>query len=274
MPGGRTWVSWLMLHSPARLHSLRDLPVIGSFFHVLSHRLLPAEEKIWARIEAGPAAGIWLELNPRVGQSYFRGETEIAIQEVLARRLRPGMVFYDLGANIGFFTLLGARLVGPQGKVFSFEPDAEIAARLRRNIQRNKFTNVTVMEAGVWSKSGYVNFVTSDLSSPDHGLNRFVAGENDGIGTPRRSVALDDLIGKMPPPDAIKCDVEGAEVEVFRGAEKLLREHGPWIICELHSASNDFALRNFLGRFGYRFEPLDANHLLAWPQGRVLNYET
>jgi FkbM family methyltransferase len=274
MPGGRKWIGWLMLHSPTRLHSLRDFPLIGSFIHLLSHRILPSDERVWARIEAGPAAGIWLELNPRVGQNYFRGETEIVIQDVLARRLRSGMVFYDLGANIGLFTLLGARLVGPKGKVISFEPDAQTAARLRRNIQRNKFANVTVMEAGVWSKSGYMNFVTSDLSSPDHGLSRFVAGETNGTGTPTQSVALDDLIGRTPPPDAIKCDVEGAEVEVFRGAEKLLREHEPWIICELHSASNDFALRHFLGRFGYRFESLDANHMLAWPRGRVLNYET
>ena len=70
------------------------------------------------------------------------------MQTIVAERLRPGMVFYDLGANIGLFTLLAARLVGGTGKVFSFEPDSENATRLRRNIERNGFTNVTVVDAG------------------------------------------------------------------------------------------------------------------------------
>jgi FkbM family methyltransferase len=101
-----------------------------------------------------------------------------------------------------------------------------------------------VIEAGVWSKSGAVNFIPADhLISPDHGLGRFVTGDQAAAGTPRASVALDDFIKTNPPPDAIKCDVEGAEVEVFRGAETLLKEHRPWIICETHSQENDRALR-------------------------------
>ena len=104
-----------------------------------------SNEKVWARVEAGPAQGLWLELNPRTGQNYLRGGAELTVQKILAERLHPGMVFYDLGANIGLFTLLAARLVGDSGKVFSFEPDPENAARLRRNIQRNGFANVTVV---------------------------------------------------------------------------------------------------------------------------------
>jgi FkbM family methyltransferase len=252
-----------MLHSPVRLRSLRDFPIVGPFIHCLSYRILPAEEKIWARIEAGPAAGLWLELNPRVGHGYLRGETEATIQQVLAQRLQPGMVFYDLGANIGLFTLLAARLVDAKGKVISFEPDAEIAARLRRNIRRNEFANVTVIEAGVWSKSGYVNFVAADSSSPDRGVGRFVAEEDIATGTPTQCVALDDLLGNLPPPDAIKCDVEGAEVEALRGAEKLLQTRRPWILCEMHSKANERAVREHLVRLGYTLELLDQYHVLA-----------
>ncbi|MGC1969684.1 MAG: FkbM family methyltransferase [Candidatus Acidiferrales bacterium] len=173
------------------------------------------------------------------------------------------MVFYDLGANIGLFTLLAARLVGATGRVISFEPDGDAAARLRRNIQGNQFTNVTVIEAGVWSKSGFVNFVPADTSSPDHGLGRFVDGPNEATGFAKKCLAIDDLVGDAPPPDAIKCDVEGAEVEALRGAEKLLRTHHPWMICEMHSESNKQASRELLARFGYTVEMLDDNHALA-----------
>jgi FkbM family methyltransferase len=265
VPGARTWMGKLLLRSPAPLRSLRDVPLLGDFIHRLSHRVLPADEKIWVQIEAGPAAGIWMELNPRTGQSYLRGEGEGAVQQVLAERLRPGMIFYDLGANIGLFSLLAARLVGAAGKVFSFEPDAEIAARLRRNIARNEFGNVAVIEAGVWSASNRVNFVVADSASPDRGLGKFVRDENGAAGVPIRCVALDDFILSAPPPNAIKCDVEGAEVEVFRGAEGLLRMRRPWIVCEMHSEANDLSLRNHLSRFGYVFERVDANHVLAVP---------
>jgi len=263
VPSGRKCIGGLLLHSPVRLRSLRHFPIIGPFIHWLSHRILPAEEKIWARIEAGPAAGLWLELNPRVGRGYLRGETEAAIQELLAQRMQPGMVFYDLGANIGLFTLLAARLVGARGKVISFEPDAEIAARLRCNIRRNEFANVTVIEAGVWSKSGYVNFVAADSSSPDRGVGRFLTGENEATGTPTQCVALDDLLGSLPPPDAIKCDVEGAEVEALRGAERLLQTRRPWVLCEMHSEANEHAVKQHLVRLGYTLEQLDQYHVLA-----------
>jgi FkbM family methyltransferase len=265
MPGARKWMGELLLHSPAPLRSLRDVPVLGEIIHRLSYRLLPADEKVWAQIEAGPAKGIWMELNPRTSQSYVRGEGELAVQRVLAERIRPGTVFYDLGANIGLFSLLAARLVGAGGKVFSFEPDASVAARLRRNVARNGFENVTVVEAGIWSTSGDVNFIAANPASPDHGLGRFAIGDDGAAGTPTKCVALDDFIQTTPAPNAIKCDVEGAEAEVFRGAEKLLEARRPWIVCEIHSAANDRALRDHFGRLGYHLEAVDASHLLATP---------
>ena len=266
MDAPRKWIGTLLLGLPKPLRSLRNVPLLGNLAHRLSHRILPADEKVWTRVERGPGEGLWLELNPRTGQQYLHGEVEPAIQKVLAERLKPGMVFYDLGANIGFFSLLAARLVGAAGQVFSFEPDPGIAGRLRRNVTRNGFINATVVEAGIWSASGNVNFVAADLSSPDRGLGKFVAGEGAAAGTPTRCVALDDFIRSAPTPDGIKCDVEGAEIEVFRGAEKLLAARHPWILCEMHSDANDKYLREYFGRFGYGLESVDDLHVLAVPQ--------
>jgi FkbM family methyltransferase len=266
MPEGRNWVGALLLALPQPLRSLRKVPGLGDLAHLLSHRFLPADEKVWARVERGCGEGLWLELNPRTGHHYLHGEVEPAIQDILSKKLKPGMVFYDLGANIGFFSLLAARLVGAAGQVFSFEPDSEIAGRLRRNISRNGFINATVVEAGIWSVSGNVNFVAADQSSPDRGVGRFVAGAGAVAGTPTRCVALDDFIRSAPTPDLIKCDVEGAEIEVFRGAENLLDARHPLILCEMHSVDNDRFLREYFSRFGYSIESVDDSHVLAVPQ--------
>ena len=256
----------MLLGLPAPLRSIRNIPILGNLAHRLSHWFLPKDEKVWARVEQGSAEGLWLELNPRTGQHYLHGDVEPAIQEVLAKRLKPGMVFYDLGANIGFFSLLAARLVGAAGQVFSFEPDAETAERLRRNLTRNGFINATVIEAGVWSTNGAVNFIAADKSSPDRGVGTFVAGENSTAGTPTRCVALDDFVRSAPAPDVIKCDVEGAETEAFRGAEKLLAARHPLILCEMHSDLNDKYLREYFVRFGYSIESVDPLHILAVPR--------
>jgi FkbM family methyltransferase len=267
MPTAREWIGGLLLRAPAPLRSLRGVPVLGGFVHKLSHRILPMDEKVWARIEAGPARGIWIELNPRTGQNYLQGNAEPAVQSVLEKHLRPGMIVYDLGANIGLFSLLAARLVGDSGRVFSFEPDPEIAARLRRNVARNNFANINVVEAGVWSATGNLNFVAADSSSPDRGIGKFAAaGERVNTnGTPTPCVSLDDFIHTAPPPDAIKCDIEGAEVEAFRGAETILKTSRPWIICEMHSEAIGQAVRNQLQRFAYTFEAVDSSHVLARP---------
>lgn len=249
-----------------RLRFVRNLPVIGSFAHRISHRLLPDDKRVWARVERGPATGLWLELNPRTGQQYLRGEVELATQAFLTAHLRPGMVFYDLGANVGFFSLLAARLVGITGKVFSFEPDLEIASRLRRNVDRNGFTNICVVERGIWSQTMLANFVAADLSSPDRGVGMFTVGPGspDGILTP--CVTLDDFISQFVAPDVIKCDIEGAEVEAFRGADRLLTVYNPIILCELHSEYNGTILRERFTQLGYRVESVDELHFLAVPQ--------
>src|ERR1022692_2681077 len=167
------WFGTLLLHSPASIRSLRKVPVLGGLIHRLSHRILPINERLSVRIQAGPAQGICLEVNPRTGDAYLRGELEIATQKVLAERLRPGMVFYDLGANIGLFSLLAARIVGAGGQVFSFEPDAKVAERLRRNIAQNEVSNITVIEAGIWSTNGNVHFV-ADESCAERVTGRFL----------------------------------------------------------------------------------------------------
>ena len=262
-PRAPQWIGKLFLYSPNLVRALRGVPLLGRAIHKLSHRLVGSDEKVWAQVQQGPAQGLWLELNPRTGQNYLRGNVEAATQAILQQRLKSGAVFYDLGANIGLFSLLAARIVGPAGRVFSFEPDPEVAARLRRNVERNNFTNITVVQAGVWSRSCRKIFFPADASSPDRGLGKFSI-EDDGIsGVALECVALDNFVEGAPMPNAIKCDVEGAEAEVLKGAGKILRGARPWMICALHSEENEHAVRETLSAAGYRIQFVDATHLLA-----------
>jgi len=265
MIGVRNCVAQLLLRLPFQLGSSRELPVAGKWIHRLSHRLLPSGEKVWSRVRPSPAKRIWPEVNPRTGHDYIQGLTEAATQRRVVEYLKPGMVFYDLGANIGLFSLLAARIVGPSGNVFSFEPDFETARRLRRNVERNKFSNITVVEAGAWSSTGRANFVAVASSSPDRDLGRFTLDAEFAAGTSLACYALDDFVRTASPPDAIRCDVEGAELEVFRGAERTIAVCRPWIMCEIHSAANRDGILEFYRRFGYKTQIVDDNHLLGVP---------
>ncbi|SRR5579875_492461 len=264
MARARQWISGVFLRAPASFRSARKWPVVGGWMHRLSHAILPPGEYYWTQVQAGPGRGLWLELNPRTGEAYVRGSTEEAVQNSIASLLRPRMVFYDLGANIGLFSLLAARIVGPEGRIFSFEPDPVVSARLRRNIARNGFSNATVVDMGVWSSTTKLSFEVADSSSPDRGTGRFVAGSKENLAE-FDCVALDDFVETHPAPDAIKCDVEGAEVEVLRGAEKLIRNHRPWILGEMHSDLSARAWTQHLRSFGYTFRSVDENHILALP---------
>jgi FkbM family methyltransferase len=218
------------------------------------------------QVQRGPAQGLWLHLNPRTGRTYFEGAGEPEVQNALQRYLHPGMIFYDIGANIGFFSLLAARIVGENGRVIAFEADPEIATRLRVHVTRNDFRAISVEEKAVWSEPSTVFFARTDpATSPDRGLGHIVATDvGDTIQV--NAVSLDKYVQTVPAPDFLKCDVEGAEVEVFRGAQRLLTEKHPGILCEMHSDSNRRLLLEMFARLGYACKSLDEHHVLALQQ--------
>jgi FkbM family methyltransferase len=257
----------LFLRYATPFAGLRRLPVVGPCVSWVSSKIVPRETLTWIQVQHGPAAGLWLRVNARTGQSVLGGSGEPAVQQALAEHLRPGMTFYDLGANIGFLSLLGAKLVGASGRVVSFEADPEIATRLRENVLRNHFSWITVEQKAVWSEPSVVAFSRIDpAESPDRGLGHISSEVADADTLRVEAVSLDAYTSTNAAPQFIKCDVEGAEVEVFRGARHLLAEKRPVILCELHS---DEIRRDMLREFsaqGYRCLDCDPTHILALPQ--------
>jgi FkbM family methyltransferase len=165
------------------------------------------------------------------------------------------MTCYDCGANVGYFTLLFSKLVGPTGRVFSFEPLPANAQHLRRHVSMNRRTNVTVIQFALADYNGKTNFSTD--------------GSESRIG-PQGDITVDcrtiDSLG-LPPPDVMKIDVEGAEILLITGAAETIRTHRPLIFMSLHiPIPTAYNLASHLDSMGYRTKFRESSYdLTAFP---------
>src|SRR5438128_3803807 len=139
----------VFLRLPLPLTALGRLPLIGSLLRSLRRTLLPSRVPVWVRVRKGAAKGLWISVTPRTGSGLQQGTHEPMVQDALSKHLGAGMVLYDLGANVGLFTLIGARCVGKTGKVFAFEPDPDLCQRLIEAVSRNRLSNVEIVQAAV-----------------------------------------------------------------------------------------------------------------------------
>ncbi len=201
---------------------------------------------------------------------YAMGTYEEATARTMAALLRPGDACIDVGANIGFFTLLMARRVGPQGSVWAFEPSPQIRARLRRNIELNGLTNVTVRDEALSDTDGSRRFFGG---SDDHsGLAslRPLAASNGTYEV--RTAKLTSCIPPSLRPRLIKIDIEGAEHLAALGMHELLAAQQPDLILEVTDAflrelgSSAPELHAFLRGLGYAIYVIDGKGLIACPR--------
>ncbi len=209
-----------------------------------------------------------------------RGEP--GVEDTFLALLHPGDVVYDIGANIGWYSLLAARVVGPAGKIIAFEPRVLNAATVQENAAINRLANVTVIPAAVTDQDGWATFL-------DQGSLQGRLGKDDTEAQARRRASkrskhsysvvpvltLDSWIAEadQKPPSVVKIDVEGAEVGVVRGMTETLRSARPTLIIELHGTSTEVA--DVLDSVGYLHAPIEADvptreapywaHILARP---------
>lgn len=205
-----------------------------------------------------------------IGEFEIRGDSDdlFAVlpsreREVVAafrRQLSPGATFVDAGANIGFFSVLAARLVGETGRVIAVEMMPDTAARLRANVDRNGLRNVTIHEHALSNRSGQQVVALM----PEHQYARASIAKADISGQRQVRVltqTLDDLLaGLSGPVDLIKMDLEGAESIALEGAKRVLGRTRSVIFEQLAGA--DMAGK-LLQSAGFRLRPLDANNVLA-----------
>jgi FkbM family methyltransferase len=204
----------------------------------------------------GPLRGYKYVVAPGMGATYAFGH-EAYGGEVWSRRIRAGMVVYDIGANCGQMSLMFARLVGERGRVLSFEPAPPQYELLERNVALNHLdARVRPQRLALAAAAGRAQFLC-DENAPTQGKLTHVE-PSYRPGNPRtidvETVSLDDLIARSDerPPDVLKIDVEGAGAEVLRGARHTLATTAPAVYIELHGPEEQAGVRDYLQGAGYR----------------------
>lgn len=185
--------------------------------------------------------------------SLLYGTFELAELNFVARYLRPGDVALDIGANVGLFSVTMGNTVGKVGRVIAFEPAPANLQRLQVNLDRNMLGTVQVIPCALGNTSGSMMLqLASDPAFPS--LVKVELGFADGSAVPvdvRRLDMVWEDAGR-PVIALIKLDVEGAETDVIRGAEKLLLACHPTMIVEANSDAQLSALHDLLRPYGYR----------------------
>jgi FkbM family methyltransferase len=211
-------------------------------------RLLPTE--LVVPVLRGPLRGSkWI-----VGSSLhgcWLGSFEYEKQRRVASELKPGSVFYDIGANVGLYSLLAGRLVTP-GKIYAFEPLPRNVWYLRRHLELNRIENVEVFELAVSDRSG-----SAFLEETACRLMGRLAREGS---IHVRTATLDSLLleERISPPDVIKMDIEGAELLALRGASECIQRYRPVIFLATHGREAHQACCELLESWGYDCRLLDS----------------
>jgi FkbM family methyltransferase len=175
-----------------------------------------------------PFGAWWLARNDYAGRIILEGQFESAEFAFVSRFLRPGMSVLDIGAHHGFYTLLLSRRVGPEGKVFAFEPSPREKSALLWHVRINRCKNVTVEGLALGSQKEEARLFV--VQGEQTGCNSLRTPAQDVSGefthTPVHVVRLDDWLAehKIERLDFIKLDVEGGELEVLRGAVELFEK--------------------------------------------------
>lgn len=216
---------------------LRLIPA-GTHLPILQGRL---RGKRW--IAGSSIHGCWL------------GSYELEKQKLFEAEVKRGSVVFDVGANVGFYTMLASVLVGPSGKVFAFEPVPRNIQLLNEHLRLNRITNAKIIEKAVSDTNGQACFDESADTSMGH-LD--VSGRLN-VGT----VSIDTLVseGKVLLPECVKIDVEGGEFRVLTGAKSMLAEAHPRIFLATHGKEIHRQCCEFLRSLDYDLVPIDGQSL-------------
>ena len=248
------------------LAQFRAVSAFGSMVR-LPLKLVPKGIEI--RIWSGPMRGLrWI--SDSSSATCWMGVYESDKQRVFGKIVKPGQVFFDLGANVGFYTLLGSLLVGNGGRVIAFEPASRNISYLRRHLAINRIANCEVLEAAVSSKDGTALFDVAHLPVSGHISHRATESGYQVV-----TVAIDRLVheGAIPGPNVIKCDIEGGEYDALLGASNTLKEYRPIVLLATHGADIHVRCCQLLRDHGYRLESLaedkdaaTSDELIGYPE--------
>lgn len=233
-------------------------------------------------VAGGLLTGARLLLNLQAEKDYWLGTYEVELQQAIRDLVKPGMTAYDLGANIGYVSLMLAKQVGTEGRVFAFEPLPANQERLRSNLGLNPEMRVELVPKAASDVSGKTKFLVHSSG----GMGK-VSG-SDGRDTQYDSeievetTSIDDFVFKEgePSPNLLKVDIEGGEGLALKGMKRLLIENRPMFIIELHGEEAAKSVWDTLRAAGYVVRKLQKNYpkvkalaLLNWKSYILARYE-
>jgi FkbM family methyltransferase len=209
----------------------------------LNQRLRPWVPNITLRIRhVEPGVALEVRLREHLGL-VARGSSsyEPRYVQVLRSLIKPGDAVFDIGANIGFYSVLFSQWVGRAGKVIAFEPDPHNLSLLKRNLQINRCENTVVRDIALGVTQGEATFSRDTFTGSTGHLGGGPTYADSLFGNGRESVVnvktntLDGEVAVCGPPNLLKLDIEGGEYDVLRGGAELLDRHRPLVVSELSS---------------------------------------
>ena len=231
-----------------------------AFLYGRLHAVLqPMERFAVVRLDKGFRMNLDLA-DPEQLKVYFYGHYHERYEADLVQRLLGGDdVFWDIGANVGYFTLVAATALRNRGQIVAFEPGKNAYARLTENLALNPYRNIQTYPVAVADREGEaVLHLLGDIA--DSSASLYPAAQHQPGQEVCRTVALDHFFDSegLRPPDLIKLDAEGAELAVLQGAQKLIADSPPLWLMEMEeknlqaAGASKAAVAQFLTGCGYR----------------------
>jgi FkbM family methyltransferase len=196
-------------------HGLGQIKPIRAVYDSLFHFLKPKSVMVQGH-------RMWLD---------DRDTLELATREIyepfetalFKKELKAGQTVLDIGANIGYYTLIAAKLVGPGGKVYAFEPDPDNFALLKRNVAANGYANVVLVNRAVSDKNQTARLFINKTNKGDH---RLYDSKDGRPSIPVQTIRLDDFFEKLDKKiHFIKMDIQGSEARALNGMKGLIRKN-------------------------------------------------
>jgi len=281
-----SFTAWMARHLPAPVKRgiYRIKPLAGLVRRTLNRAAPQGLSQVV--VAAGGLEGVQLYLDMQTEKDYWLGSYEPELQEAIQAWVQPGMVVYDVGANIGYISLLLSRRVGEKGRVFAFEALPANLVRLRSNLTLSDLgRRIEVVAGAVVEDAHPVRF----WIGPSGGMGKAEgsAGRQDVAYSGTVEVAglsLDQFLyaDGHPAPQVIKMDIEGGEVLALPGMQRLLAEVKPLLLMELHGPQAAQVAWETLTGAGYQVCRMQAGYpavetlemldwkayLVAFPQGK------
>lgn len=257
---------------------VKHMPVVARLQRMFFRRFLSGRSFLHT-INAGPAKGLVYPITLPLDKAIWTGAYETEFAEAVASSVNHGDVCYDIGAYRGFFS--GVFALAGAKRVIAFEPFPQNCAQLHRLALSNPQLPLAIENVAVGREDGIAEFNVMPDSSMGKLASSSFQSEVPSAAVLKVSLrSLDSLISerKYPAPQIMKIDVEGAELDVLRGAENTLKKDRPVLFIEAHSRTLAAECTQLLAAIGYRVDVLESEwgrkdisslevcHLLARPQ--------